>query len=231
MTIRDKEIKQRNEGEIVDVSVAMSAIEPLDPLELSSFEEIPLIEVDYTEEQLVLDYVDLYHPRSPYTPEQKVSAVMAYLVTGNSKRASKHCGIKDNIIRDWKTRSDWWPEAMRECRKKKQEELDSLYTSLLHQTVGQLADRIQNGDEYLKKDGTKARKLLTARDLAIITGIIYDKRALLRGDPTGRIEKRNTGDSLIRLQKNFDKIAKQLEAKTIKGSHTTIIEEAEYVEE
>lgn len=189
------------------------------------YEEIPLIDVDYDEEQLLIDLSDLHHPSSPYTPETKVQAVMAFLVTGNSKSAEVYCGVKSDIIRKWKTQSEWWPQVMQECRKKKQDELDANYTALLHQVVGQLSDRIENGDEVITKNGDKVRKLLSARDLAIITGVIYDKRALLRGDPTGRIERRTTGDNLKRLQDNFNKIAKQLEAKTIEGEHTVVIED------
>jgi len=191
-----------------------------------NYEEIPLIEGEYSEDDALWDLKDLYHTNSCYTPETKVRAVMAYLVTGTSKQAEKFSGVKATVIRDWKSKSEWWPLVMGECRKKKQDELDAAYTSILHQAVGAISERIENGDEYIdQKTGERKRKLLSARDLAIITGVIYDKRALLRGDPTGRIERRTSGDNLKMLQKNFEKIAQQLEAKTIEGTVTRIEEE------
>lgn len=190
------------------------------------YEKVDLIDDSgYDKETAGWDLKDLYHPNSCYTPETKVRAVMAYLVTGTSKQAEQFSGVKATVIRDWKSRAEWWPLVMGECRKKKQDELDAAYTSILHQAVGTLSDRIENGDEFIDRNGKRYRKLLSARDLAIITGVIYDKRALLRGDPTGRIERRTSGDNLKMLQANFEKIAKQLEAKTIEGEHTTIIED------
>jgi len=188
--------------------------------------KVPLIDVEYTEEDLKFDLADLYSPSSPYSPEQKISAVMAYLVTGASTRAQHHCGVKADIIRDWKSKSSWWHDVMAECRKQKNDEIDAKFTEIMHDTLGELHERIHNGDEVLAKDGSLIRKKINGKDLAVIAAVMYDKRALLRGDPTSRIERKGNNDQMTLLQKNFEKIAHQLEAKTVNGK-STIIEDDE----
>jgi hypothetical protein len=120
--------------------------------------------------------------------EDKLRAAMAYLITGNSLEAAKVCGIPDKTIRDW-TRETWWADFLGECRKEKNEELDAAFTDILHLAVGEVKDRITEGDEVIDtKTGTKHRKKVSARDATLVAAVLVDKRAILRGEPT-RISK------------------------------------------
>jgi hypothetical protein len=125
---------------------------------------------------------------SKYTTEDKLQAAMAYLITGNAVDASKVCGIPRETIRDW-TRETWWADFLGECRKEKNEELDAAFTDILHRAVGEVKDRITNGDEVIDtKTGTKNRRKVSARDATLVAAVLVDKRAILRGEPT-RISK------------------------------------------
>lgn len=120
--------------------------------------------------------------------EDKLRAAMAYLITGNSLDASKVCGIPDKTIRDW-TRETWWADFIAEARKEKNEELDAAFTDILHKAVGEVKDRIENGDEVVdSKTGSRIRKKVSARDATLVAAVLVDKRAILRGEPT-RISK------------------------------------------
>lgn len=120
--------------------------------------------------------------------EDKLRAAMAYLITGNSLDASKVCGIPDKTIRDW-TRETWWADFIAEARKEKNDELDAAFTSILHKAIGEIKDRIENGDETVDaKTGSKVRKKVSARDATLVAAVLVDKRAILRGEPT-RISK------------------------------------------
>lgn len=120
--------------------------------------------------------------------EDRLRAAMAYLITGNSLDASKVCGIPDKTIRDW-TREVWWADFIGECRKEKNEELDAAFTSIIHLAVGEVKDRIINGDEVIDtKTGSKNRKKVSARDATLVAAVLVDKRAISRGEPT-RISK------------------------------------------
>ena len=184
--------------------------------------KVDLIEVDYTDEQLDIDLKDMYSPFSPYTPEQKISAAQAYLITGTSDQAQKYCGVKASVIRHWKTRSSWWPDLFIQVRKTKNDELDANFSAVIHSTVGEVADRVSNGDSKLQKDGTLIKVPMGGKELAIVLGIMYEKRALLRGDVTSRTETHSNKDSMKLLQDKFEDIAKQLEAKPIGETYEVI---------
>lgn len=174
-----------------------------------------------TEEEQGLVLSDLYHPSDKWSVEDKVRAATAMMIRGNSKRASADTGIPDSTIRWWATKSSWWPSLMKQVRKDKQEELDALQTDILHKTIGQLAERVEKGEEVVTKDGDIVHRGIGARDLAIIHGTIYDKRALLRGDPTSKTE-RSDSDAIEELGRRFEKFAEQMKisgnmAKPIEG--------------
>ena len=106
----------------------------------------------------------------------------------------------------------------------KQDELDSKFTSIVHSVLDKVTDRIENGDEKLRSNGDIVKVAIGGKDLSVIASIFYDKRALLRGDPTSRVEKSTNKDQMKLLQDKFEDIAKQLEAKPV-GETYEVIEE------
>ena len=176
--------------------------------------EVDLIEVDYPEEELAIDLSDLYSPTSPYSPEQKIAACQAYLITGTSVKAQNYCGVKADIIRTWKSKSTWWAEVFQTVKKQKNDELEATFTNIMDKGLKAVADRIENGDTKIGKDGSLINVPMGGKELAIVVSIMYDKRALLRGDVTSRVEKKD-GNAMQLLQSKFEDIAKQLEAKPI----------------
>ena len=151
------------------------------------------------------------------------------MTAGNSKQASKllyswGLEIPDSTIRWWATQASWWPELMKVLRKEKDEELDAMQTEIIHKAGEELVDRLTKGDEVITKDGDVVHKAVSARDLAIIHGTLYDKRALKRGDPTSKVE-RSDSDALAQLAEQFSNFAKKMEesgnlAKPINGDVT-----------
>lgn len=119
--------------------------------------------------------------------DEKLRAAMAYLITGNSIDAGKVSGIPDRTIREW-TEEPWWADLIAEARKAKNDELDAAFTVIMDLAVGEVKDRMVNGDEIVQKDGTKTRKKVSARDATLVAAVLTDKRAILRGEPT-RISK------------------------------------------
>jgi len=188
-------------------------------------QEVDLVEVEYTEEQFNIDLKDMYAPNSPYTPEQKIQAAQAYLITGSSYQAQKYCGIKADVIRDWKTRSSWWPDLFIQVRKTKNDELDANFSAVIHSAVGEVADRVTNGDSKLQKDGSLVKVPMGGKELAIVLGILYEKRALLRGDVTSRTDTGGNKDAMKLLQSKFEDIAKQLSATPINSTYEVIEEQ------
>lgn len=187
---------------------------------VTNIQELLPVPAKDREEGWELDLNDLYSPHGKYTPEEKLYAVVAYMVEGNSLAASKRCGINAATIRDWKTRSMWWDDAMREARRKYQDQLDSKLTDIIHTAMDEVSDRITNGDSRMTKDGDIFQVPMTGRDLAMVAAILYDKRALIRGDPTSNPGR--GGSALDALAEKFENFTKRMEesgnlAKPVRG--------------
>lgn len=128
-------------------------------------------------------YADIYDPRAKIEPEIKIHAAACYFLTGNVKAAARMAGLSHQTISNWKNHAQWWTPVISKIRKEKNDELDAEITELIHLSIGGLADRVQNGEEVYTKDGF-VKKEMSGRDLAQTINILYDKRTMLRGDPT-----------------------------------------------
>ena len=141
-------------------------------------------------------FEDIVGNNTKYTPEQRIMAATYYAVTGSSIQASDKCAatgtpIPASTIRKWKNTTSWWKPVLHEVRKAKQDELDAKLTSIIMEGADKLEDRVRNGNIKLNpKTGELNRIPMTSGELAKdAVGIPYDKRALMRGDPTSRTEK------------------------------------------
>ena len=155
------------------------------------------------------DLASLYSPQAKYTAEEKLAAVLAYVMTGSVRGVIRLTGFKQQVISDWKNNSSWWPDAYAKVKHDKQEEIDGALTSIVHASSGAIMDRILNGDEVIDKNGDVVRRALSGKDVAWIFGVTFDKRQLLRGDPTSRTEKTDTKSMMDELKNDFAKMARE----------------------
>lgn len=151
-------------------------------------------------------HADIYDPRAKIAPELKIHAAYCFMEFGTVTAASKACGISHQLLSEWKSKALWWTPVLMKIRKAKQDELDSMFTGMITKTATQLLDRIEHGEEVVTKDGI-VLKQLTGRDLASILNTLYDKRSMLRGDPTSISAKTTSQDVLQDLRKEFAAIA------------------------
>ena len=220
------------------LKVENDSIEPLVALELKEQSEgtvpktvieeslvVPPSYQDNEEYKNDFDLKELYDTRSPWTPEQKLGAVLAYIITGTSRGVFLHTGIPAGTVRRWKHKAAWWPDAVNQMRKRKQDEVDAKLTGALDRIIDNLVDRVDNGDVVFNKEGLQERKPISGRDMAIIMGVTFDKRALMRGDATSRVEKVTTDETLNKLVHKFTELSNQIEGKTVEGE-ATIIEDS-----
>ena len=124
---------------------------------------------------------------SHYSDEQRREAVAQYVVLGNWRRVSEATGIPQRTLGDW-AKQPWFHVLLAEVRAQKGAELDGQLTRIIHKATDELFDRLENGDAVLV-GGEIKRRPVSARDLATIAGITYDKRALLRDDPTAIVRQ------------------------------------------
>ena len=170
-------------------------------------------EIKELKEEDKVQLKDLYSANGPYTPEEKLGACMAYVVTGSDREASKMTGIPSATIRYWKASAPWWPDTIAKLRKQKQDELDGRLTKVIHQAVDEIEDRLSNGDEVLGKDNVILKKKMAGRDIAISMGALFDKRQMIRGDPTSISAKGTTADQLKEIMTEFKQLASDIRSR------------------
>jgi hypothetical protein len=169
-----------------------------------------VLEIQVKEPIIDWDLKLLDHPQSKYTPEQKIAVMTNYFVYGNLEKASRYANVPYDIVRDWHTRSAWWATEFDKIRTAKQEELDSTFTTILHDCMADLKKRLKEGDMVLDKNNELRAIPVKAKDLAVIGGVLFDKRQLLRGNAT-KISQSTS--SLSDLEEKF----KQFSAKLTQG--------------
>ena len=137
-----------------------------------------------------------------YTPEQRWSAALAWSVTGSAEGASRVCGIDSGTILQW-INTDWWALLLQEIRERQGIELDAKITGTLNKALEKIAQGLDTDK-------------VTARDAAVTFAILYDKRALARGQATSRVERVNLSD----LKAQFAKVIEASPSSTITDHQT-----------
>jgi hypothetical protein len=169
--------------------------------------------------------------RGFYSDKEKMNAVCVFAVSGNSRRTAELTKIPEATIRAWKM-TEWWHEIATRIIVEQDEELDTKLTALVDKAVGQVNDRLDNGNWiYNPKLDKMVRKPVDAKELAIVTAISIDKRQLLRGQPTSRIEKISQDERLLKLSEQFKQFAKAKEVLQVEEVSEVLITEADDWEE
>ena len=149
--------------------------------------------------------------RTTYTDKQKMEAVCSFAVCGNSRRVAELTGVPEATIRSWK-QTEWWYETTQRIVQEENEELDTKLTKLINKAVDNVNDRLDNGDMvYDTKRGKLVNRPMSGKDTAIVAAITLDKRQLLRGQPTSRVESVSQDERLLRLAEQFASFAKAKE--------------------
>lgn len=169
---------------------------------------------DIDQETYDLCVAEMDHFNSQYPAQMKLEAVVHFMLTGSVKEAADKIGVSIKTVSEWKRKTEWWPKALNEIRKSKQDELDSALTTAIHSAVYEISDRLDKGDWVINRQGEKVRVPVRARDAAVIMNNLYDKRSLIRGDlPNLKDEARK--DALKELERRFTDIAKGLKEKDV----------------
>lgn len=166
-----------------------------------------------------LEHLD--HPNSKFTPEEKVKAAMAVIVTGSTSKAAAFCNVEPRTISYWKSNAKWWPKAISIARTALGEKLDSALGEIIYLATDELRDRLEHGDEVLDaKTGETHRVKVKARDLAAILNTTFDKRAAIRGE--GLSENSNSSkntdvnEQLVEIQEALGSLGESMKEKNAK---------------
>lgn len=146
------------------------------------------------------------HLQRRYTTEDKMQAVAAFACYGTIAQAADSLNIPVPTMQCWKG-SEWWDKAFRIENTKAQEKLDAGYTRIIAKHIEKIETRIEDGDYAGRdKEGEILLKPVSAKDLAVIGGVLFDKRQLLRGLATNHTSKVDS-EGLKKLQAQFEQLA------------------------
>ena len=154
--------------------------------------------------------------RGKYTPEQKVGIVTSWVTGASLKESARHFNVPFATVRDWKYQGVWWLDTVDKVRKDHNEDLDTYMTGVMDNATQAVVDRIKFGDyKYDTKTGDTVRVPMAGRDLAVVTAIYTEKRALLRGEATSISMTKQ--DPLRDIENKLKEFAKFSQARQLEG--------------
>lgn len=116
--------------------------------------------------------------------------------------------IPSNTLRVWKTQ-EWWKELVDSIQSGEGQRTDNKMSKTIDKALDLIMDRLNEGDyQYDQKTGRVVKIPLKARDLERISSGLFDKRQLIRKQPTNiKIDDLTQKDRLLMLAEQFAKFA------------------------
>ena len=145
-----------------------------------------------------------------HSPSEKAHAAALFAVTKNMAEVSKITNISEKTLSRWK-QEPWFHEIVDRVKQEQNEVLDAKFSKVLDKAAEEMQDRVENGDWILTKDGATVRVPVKARDLAVVTSSLFDRRQLLRGESTTISSNVSTEDKLKKLWDKFETFNKARE--------------------
>jgi hypothetical protein len=155
--------------------------------------------------------------------------VASYFETGNALKSATLVGIHQNTAYAWKN-ADWFEKAIKELKRSLDRQMDGKITRLLSKTLDGLEQRLEKGDTkiFSTKEGIVTEQVpVTARDLAIVTGVLFDKRAAIRRAPDN---DDNSSSALERIAEKLRQYALTDNKDPARDTSTTDVEVKEIPE-
>lgn len=162
-----------------------------------------------------------------HSDAKKVEVVTTYLILGKAPLVEAATGVPRGTIRTWKMQP-WWKEMEADIRSEEDVELDGKLSKIVDRTLDTVIDRIEHGDYILdSRSGTVKRVPVKMKDAHKVSVDLIDKRNLLRGKPTSRVEKVGVDDTMLKLAEQFKEWAKLIKREVVIEGNYAIHDERE----
>ena len=136
---------------------------------------------------------------------KKIELVTTYLATGSLLMASGICKVPYTTCKHWK-KQPWFKDMIANIRSEEKMELDAKVSKIVNKTLDVIVDRLDGGDYILdSKSGTVKRVPVKMRDAKPVMTDLFDKRQLLRNEPTSITESQTVDKRLEMLAERFEK--------------------------
>lgn len=174
-----------------------------------------ILRIHFSKENIIGHYIyiknkprQLPHTKGYWDDKKKLEAVTTYLALGNLNEVSRMLNIPSNTLRMWKTQ-EWWKELVDSIQSGEGQRTDNKMSKTIDKALDLIMDRLEEGDyQYDQKTGRVVKIPLKARDLERISSGLFDKRQLIRKQPTNiKIDDLTQKDRLLMLAEQFAKFA------------------------
>ena len=174
----------------------------------------------------------LPHEKGWWDKKKQLEAVTTYLATGSIAETSRIINVPYRTVQSWKLESEWWPKVVEEIQSGENQKIDQKMSKIIDKTLEKLVERIEDGDYmYDQKTGRMVKVPLKARDLERITSGLFDKRQLIRKQPTNiKSDPSNQADRLLKLAEQFASFAAGKEKEAPKEIVDEYIVDGEWTE-
>lgn len=123
-------------------------------------------------------------PPAPANPRSAdLEAVRLYSLTGSLAKVSRELGVPLYELTKL-TRTQWWQDELAALRREEMALTNASLTRVFDQTLAQIEDRLTNGDFTVSQGGALRRVPVSASTLARLADMVFDKRQLVRNEPT-----------------------------------------------
>lgn len=140
-----------------------------------------------------------------WSDAKKTELITTYLATGSLRMAAGICQIPYQTAKNWKVQP-WFKERIAEIQSDESTELDAKLSKIVNKTLDVITDRLETGDYILdSKTGTVKRVPVKMRDAKTVMTDLFDKRQLIRKQPTKITEQQTVDKRLETLAARFEK--------------------------
>ena len=147
---------------------------------------------------------------STYSPEARLRAATALVLTGNSLAASKETGIPGSTLRHWSRNDIAFQSLCEEVWCEYGATIKANLAQIVKEAGVEVLDRIRNGDVHRdSRTGELFRLPMRGREIAIAGAIAFDKLRLAESQPTSIVKHEDSKTHLQRLAEEFAAISQE----------------------
>jgi hypothetical protein len=141
--------------------------------------------------------LEIEWPRSiPRTCTQGmlVAAVRLWAKFATDLQIAQYLNIPPHAVKEY-TSSLWWAEIVKQLRPQLDFDIENSFGRIGFKALEEIEDRLRYGDFYVNRYGERARRPLTAKDLAAIAALAIEKRTAARHLVDGTVDAAESGRS------------------------------------
>lgn len=150
------------------------------------------------------------HELGHWSEKKQLEVVTTYLAIGNLAEVGRLLNVPLPTLKKWK-QQPWWKELVDSIQSGENQKADNKMSKIIDRALDLIVDRLEKGDcQFDQKTGKLVKIPLRARDLERIASGLYDKRSMIRKEPTAiKAEELNQAERLMQLAKDFAKLTGQ----------------------